>query len=100
MKLLHLPTNTASQSSVTVRALRDIGINARGLVTNIAPIQNARDVEILPGITESQSSTLRTGSRRLEAIIVRFQQGATGNDYHRTAFTVAVGEVYRTTELP
>lgn len=32
MKVLHLPTNIASQMSVTVRALREIGIDARGLV--------------------------------------------------------------------
>lgn len=32
MKVLHLPYNIASQTSITVRALRDIGIEARGLV--------------------------------------------------------------------
>ncbi len=32
MKVLHLPTNVASQISVTVRALRRIGVEARGLV--------------------------------------------------------------------
>ena len=32
MKVLHLPTNVASQISVTVRALREIGVEARGLV--------------------------------------------------------------------
>ena len=32
MKVLHLPTNVASQISVTVRALRQIGVDARGLV--------------------------------------------------------------------
>lgn len=56
MKVLHLPYNIASQISVTVRALRDIGIDARGLVTNNALIQNARDVEILPTIKESRYS--------------------------------------------
>ena len=32
MKVLHLPTNIASQISVTVRALREIGVDARGLI--------------------------------------------------------------------
>ena len=32
MKVLHLPTNVASQISVTVRALRQIGVDARGLI--------------------------------------------------------------------
>lgn len=31
MKILHLPSNIASQITVTVRALRDLGISARGL---------------------------------------------------------------------
>lgn len=34
MKVLHLPVNNGSQISITVRALRDIGIDARGLVLN------------------------------------------------------------------
>ena len=34
MKVLHLPTNIASQTSITVRALRDLGVEARGLVWN------------------------------------------------------------------
>lgn len=34
MRVLHLPFNLASQMSVTVRALRDIGVDARGVVLN------------------------------------------------------------------
>jgi glycosyltransferase involved in cell wall biosynthesis len=47
MRVLHLPWNIASQISITVRALRDIGINARGLVVNNAPIQANIGIECL-----------------------------------------------------
>ena len=39
VRVLHLPTNIASQMSVTVRALRKIGVDARGLVLNNSEIQ-------------------------------------------------------------
>jgi glycosyltransferase involved in cell wall biosynthesis len=39
MRVLHLPFNIASQAAITVRALRTLGVEARGLVRNIAPIQ-------------------------------------------------------------
>lgn len=45
MKVLHLPTNVASQISVTVRALRDIGVDARGLVLKNAATQDGRCIE-------------------------------------------------------
>jgi len=45
MKVLHLPVNIASQISITVRALRDIGIDARGLVLNNSPIQENEGIE-------------------------------------------------------
>lgn len=48
MKVLHLPTNVASQISVTVRALRDIGVDARGLVLKNAPAQDDRCIECFP----------------------------------------------------
>lgn len=46
MKVLHLPTNIASQISVSVRALRDIGVDARGLVWCNAAIQDATGVRV------------------------------------------------------
>lgn len=46
MKVLHLPFNMASQLSVTVRAQRDLGIDARGLVVGHSKLQDARGVEI------------------------------------------------------
>ena len=45
MRVLHLPYNIASQISVTVRALRDIGVEARGLVLNGIALQDADAVE-------------------------------------------------------
>ncbi len=45
MRILHLPNNISSQISVTVRALRDVGMNARGIVFSNAAIQNTSGVE-------------------------------------------------------
>jgi hypothetical protein len=45
MRVLHLPYNIASQISVTVRALREIGVDARGLVLNSVHIQDGEGVE-------------------------------------------------------
>ncbi len=46
MKVLHLPTNVASQISVTVRVLRDIGVGAT----------------ILPGVRIGEGSIVGAGS--------------------------------------
>ena len=45
MKVLHLPTNVASQISVTVRALRQIGVEARGLVYGENPYGDPAGLE-------------------------------------------------------
>ena len=45
MKVLHLPVNIASQISVTVRALRDIGVDARGISLNNNSMQEAIGIE-------------------------------------------------------
>ncbi len=45
MKVLHLPTNVSSQISVTVRALRSIGIDARGLAKRVSPIQDYEGID-------------------------------------------------------
>ena len=44
MKVLHLPANIASQISVTVRALNDIGVDARGIISNSSPIQETKGI--------------------------------------------------------
>jgi hypothetical protein len=46
MKVLHLPDNIASQISIAVEALRENGIDARGLVTSYSVIQSANYIEI------------------------------------------------------
>lgn len=47
MRVLHLPLNIASQASVTVRALRSLGVDARGLVVSPTVIQSADELEVL-----------------------------------------------------
>jgi len=39
MKVIHLPVNISSQISSTVRALRALGVDARGLARNQSPLQ-------------------------------------------------------------
>ena len=48
MKVLHLPVNPASQASLTVRALRDAGVDVLGLVRNPTPYQDCRALEVYP----------------------------------------------------
>ena len=45
LRVLHLPVNLGSQASVTVCALRDIGVDARGLVRSSTVYQDARGLE-------------------------------------------------------
>jgi len=45
MKVLHLPVNIASQISSTVRALKDVGVDARGLVFNNTDTQDGLGIE-------------------------------------------------------
>ena len=45
MKVIHLPVNVASQVAVTVRAQCALGIEARGLVRRVAPIQDCTGVD-------------------------------------------------------
>jgi hypothetical protein len=45
MKVLHLPTNIASQINTKVRILREMGIQARGLVSDGSPIQDGNEIE-------------------------------------------------------
>jgi hypothetical protein len=48
MKVLHLPLNIASQMSITVRALRRIGVDARGLDVSPRRIQSSEGIETIP----------------------------------------------------
>lgn len=73
MKVLHLPTNIASQMRVTVAALRNMGIDARGL-TGRSPVQNAAGLEILPyasphdSFLKRKATALRRAALIMEAI--------------------------------
>jgi len=48
MRVLHLPENIASQSSVTVRALLDIGVDARGIVVGSSDSQMSDSLYVIP----------------------------------------------------
>ena len=48
MKVLHIPNNIASQMNITVKALRDIGIDARGLAFSYSAMQDNRFIEHFP----------------------------------------------------
>lgn len=69
MKVLHLPTNIASQMRVTVSALRDLGIDARGL-TGPSPVQNAAGLEILPRAAPGASVLRRKSMALCRAAVV------------------------------
>lgn len=48
MRVLHLPINIASQVGITVRALRDRGVDARGVVFNNHSYQDGEGLETYP----------------------------------------------------
>ena len=54
MRILHLPVNIGSQMSITVRGLREIGVDARGLVRNNTLFQDAEGLEtfVLESLTK------------------------------------------------
>jgi len=52
MRVLLLPLNIASQVSTMVRALREIGVDARGIVLENNPIQGAQGIECFPSLEE------------------------------------------------
>lgn len=73
MKVLHLPVNIASQITVTVRALRDIGIEARGMA-HPGVITSNEEIEYLVDVSQpvkfkSYLAKFRLYSQILEAII-------------------------------
>ncbi len=47
MRVLHLPTNTASRASITVRAERMLGIDSYGIVFNTAAIQSTEGLDVV-----------------------------------------------------
>jgi glycosyltransferase involved in cell wall biosynthesis len=68
MRVLHLPNNTASQITETVLALRDIGIEARGLA-HAGHITSNETIETIPARDKRNLLTsLRSSRQRREAI--------------------------------
>jgi glycosyltransferase involved in cell wall biosynthesis len=65
LKVLLLPNNTASDLSHKVRALRNIGINARGLAIGGHQVQSAEGLEMVPLV---QGQYLRNRIKRLAFI--------------------------------
>lgn len=47
MRVLHLPNNISSQISVSVRGLRALGVEARGLARQFTAIQNHEGIEVV-----------------------------------------------------
>lgn len=69
MRVLHLPLNIASQASVTVRALRSLGVEARGIVVSPAIVQSAGELEIVAIAARPRGRRLLDALRRLPSIL-------------------------------
>ena len=69
MKVLHLPSNLASQLSITVGALRDIGVDARGLACGNLILCDAANVEVydVPSLKRRPLRSALAMLRRLPA---------------------------------
>ncbi len=62
MRVFHLPTNYASQVSILVRALNDIGVEARGLVSEhkFTPLDsNVKPFELITSYKQQPIKTIR-----------------------------------------
>ena len=68
MRVLHLPLNIASQTSVTVRALRQIGVEARGIISSSHVIQSADGLEIVRIASRPMRQRLSDALRHLPRI--------------------------------
>lgn len=69
MRVLHLPLNIASQASVTVRALRSLGVEARGVVVSPAIVQSADELEVVAIAARPRGRRLLDALRRLPFIL-------------------------------
>jgi len=88
MRVLHLPMNIASQVSITVRALRDIGVDAQGFVINNSAIQGSE------GIRNFETISLRRhplcGAIRKLLLIYQFQAAIRWADVIHWHFNASV----------
>jgi len=69
MRVLHLPLNIASQTSVTVRALQQVGVEARGIIISSHVIQSADGLEIYSMETSSRLERGILAARRSTPIL-------------------------------
>lgn len=70
MRVLHLPINIASQISVTIKALRSLGVEARGLVTEGTLSQSQEGLEYLPYSHPDQPLVTRARKRAQAADVM------------------------------
>jgi hypothetical protein len=82
MKVLHLPLNVASQISITVCALREIGIEARGLARQSSVIQDYRGIETMPWMGKPNPVARLWRSVRWRFRLVRAMQWADVIHWH------------------
>lgn len=90
MRVLHLPLNIASQASVTVRALRAAGVEARGLVVSVAAIQSADELEVVPIAARPRGRRLVDALRHLPHVfaaicwadVLHWHYGTTALPFH------------------
>jgi len=88
MRVLHLPMNIASQISTTVRALRDIGVDAQGMVIDNSIIQGNEGIRNFETIS-LRRHPLRGAIRRL-LIIYEFQTAIRWADVIHWHFNASV----------
>lgn len=88
MRVLHLPMNIASQISITVRALRDIGVDAQGMVIDNSIIQGNEGIRNFETIS-LRRHPLRGTIRRL-LIIYEFQTAIRWADVIHWHFNASV----------
>jgi mRNA-degrading endonuclease toxin of MazEF toxin-antitoxin module len=81
MRVLHLPFNISSQISITVRALRDIGVDAHGLVVNNSLLQDPTGVQTL-FIGSMRRHPLRGLGSRLKLLYLLFAEIAKSDIIH------------------
>lgn len=70
MRVLHLPVNIASQISVTVRALRDIGVDAQGLALGNAIVQDQTGVRSIAFVPRQERLRWAASKIHLYALVL------------------------------
>src|SRR6266566_9152863 len=82
LRVLHLPVNIASQVSTTVRSLRMIGVDARGIVQGGSILQCDDGVELLPSVRKHPALAYVAARFRAYSSVMRAIQWADIVHYH------------------